>query len=136
MNKFLSIAKALKQSLYNVTKFYFTCLRALETGSRCLLESVFDSKSLFQDAKSLMRKTRQFGYIYNGKKCLQFKAVSKLSFTHIINSIYWNSPCDYFQAFIIPNWTERSNQGRVYKGEASTITNLLFRNLNSPCYCR
>ena len=88
--EFLSTANTLKQCIQ--PEFYFTCLRVLETGSRCLLESLFYSKSLFQGAESLMRKTKQFGYIYNWKKCLQFKAVSKLSF------------------ILITNWTEHSNQ--------------------------
>ena len=48
-NEFLSKASALKYSLYNQSLISL-CLRALETGSRCLLESLFYSKSLFQGA--------------------------------------------------------------------------------------
>lgn len=82
-----------------------------------------------------MRKTKQFGYIYHWKKCLQFKAVSKLSFTLIINSIYWNSPCDHFQAFILSNWTEHLTNGRVCKRKAGPIANHLLRKVHSARGC-
>lgn len=68
--------------------------------------------------------------IFTIEKMLTFKAVSKLSFTLIINSIYWNSPCDHFQAFIIANWTKHSPMV-ASKREANLITNHLFQKLHS-----
>lgn len=108
-------------------EFYFTCLRAFKTGSRCCWRACLIANICIKTQETLMRQTKQFRYIYKGS-AYSLHLPSNYHHAYFISSSDWNSLYDHFQICVMLNWTDHWKQWHNSR-------NRLFRNFPSVRFC-